>query len=79
MTRHRLGDTGGATAARGDLHRAITIRVQALDLGDTVRLNLDHRNRDRSIFFRKNTGHAGLTAYNTNAHTLILIHHTDYD
>src|SRR6266403_2422355 len=67
---HGLGIQLRAAYAVGDLHGAIPVLVLRLDLGDTVRQNLDHRHRHCLAGVGEHARHAGLAADESESHLL---------
>src|SRR5690606_37716969 len=56
----RLVDQRGALAADGDLHGAVAVALEGLDLGDAVRGRLDQGHRDGLAVVGEQAAHAGL-------------------
>ena len=75
----RARQAGGLAVAEGDLHRAITVALDGLHLGDAVRQGLDHRHRDRFARVREDARHAGLAANQTDRHRFVLVHRPGCD
>src|SRR5690606_457364 len=65
-----LGYTGRTTLADSDLYSAIAIAFFILELSDTIRLDLDDRNRNRDTILGENAGHAAFTTDYTNSHVV---------
>ncbi len=68
MTRLCLRQAAGLLVTDGNLHRAVTIDINGLDLSDAVGRALDHRHRNGSPVFGEDPGHAGLSAYDCDRH-----------
>ncbi len=56
-----LGHAGSTTLAHGHLHSTVAIAFFGFELGDTIRLDLNDRNRNGDTFFGENTGHTALS------------------
>src|SRR5690606_27572003 len=63
-----FSNAGGTTRTHSYLHSRVTIGFDILDLGDAVRINLNHRNRNGNTIIGKYASHTALAADNTNRH-----------
>src|SRR5690606_22618477 len=70
MTGLSLGYTGRATLADSDLYSAIAIALFIFELGDTIRFDLDDRNRNRDTILGENAGHTAFATDYTNSHVV---------
>src|SRR5918996_2009344 len=59
---HRLGDLARVGRAVGDLHGVVPVGLWRADLGHDTRPGLDHRDRDDTVVFVPDLGHAELLA-----------------
>ena len=68
-----LGNAGSTTLTHGHLHSTVAIAFFGFELGDTIRLDLNDRNRNGDTFFGENTGHTAFTTDYTNSHVVNLM------
>src|SRR5690606_39220960 len=64
----RLGQQRSATAAGGNLHGGVAVRLDGLDLGDAVRRRLDQGHRGGHAILGEDPAHAALAANDPDAH-----------
>src|SRR5262245_7108423 len=68
MTSKRLRHTLGFARPSRDLYRGITVAFERLDLGNPIRLDLDHGHRDGRTVLREDPRHAAFPANHANGH-----------
>ena len=61
------------TLTNSDLHCTVAIGFFSFELGDTIRFDLDDRDRNGDTFFGENAGHTALTTDYTNSHVVNLM------
>ena len=60
VTRYRFGHAGSATLTESDLNSGVTVCFRSFDLRNTVVRHVQHGDRDRVPFIRKDAHHSNL-------------------